>query len=52
MLLKLNKKPMKNLSTASAKLNSQQTPQVAGGAGIDTLMCLRTMQCPKTWQCA
>ncbi|KAF7783566.1 MULTISPECIES: hypothetical protein [Pseudoalteromonas] len=52
MLLKLSKKTVKNLNTSSAKLNPQQTPQVAGGTNLDTLMCLKTMQCPQTWQCA
>ncbi|KZN61700.1 hypothetical protein [Pseudoalteromonas luteoviolacea] len=51
MLLKLSKKKVKNLSTSNTALNPQQTPQIGGGQGLDSLGCLPTVKCPVSWQC-
>ncbi|KZN61930.1 hypothetical protein N473_20525 [Pseudoalteromonas luteoviolacea CPMOR-1] len=51
MLLKLSKKKVKNLSASKKSLNGQQTPQIGGGNGLDTLGCLPTVKCPVSWQC-
>ncbi|KZN47045.1 hypothetical protein [Pseudoalteromonas luteoviolacea] len=51
MLLKLSKKKVKNLSTSNKALNLQQTPQIGGGQGLDSLGCLPTVKCPVSWQC-
>ncbi|MBQ4836604.1 MULTISPECIES: hypothetical protein [Pseudoalteromonas] len=51
MLLKLSKKKVKNLSTPNKTLNRQQTPQIGGANGLDTLGCLPTVNCQVSWQC-